>query len=158
VTFTDGVYDTAAHGWPTSVQWAAAVQTYRRAVDIYRHVLAIRAPRYGRVVRPAGTVRRLVVTASPPPSGPAGPGRLTAREREVAQLLARGFTNQQIAERLVVTRGTVANHVAHILDKLGLQNRTQVAAYLIARSGSEASAAPVPDAWVDADAAALRSA
>jgi DNA-binding NarL/FixJ family response regulator len=53
---------------------------------------------------------------------------LTPREREVAHLMASGHTNQQIAETLVLTRGTVANHVAHILDKLGASNRTQVAA------------------------------
>jgi len=52
---------------------------------------------------------------------------LTPREREVAALLADGRTNRQIAELLVIERGTVANHVAHILHKLGVSNRTQVA-------------------------------
>jgi DNA-binding CsgD family transcriptional regulator len=52
---------------------------------------------------------------------------MTAREREVADLIAQGLSNEQIAERLVVTPGTVANHVAHILAKLGLQSRVQVA-------------------------------
>jgi DNA-binding CsgD family transcriptional regulator len=52
---------------------------------------------------------------------------ITAREREVAELIAEGLSNEQIAHRLVVTPGTVANHVAHILSKLGLQSRVQVA-------------------------------
>jgi DNA-binding NarL/FixJ family response regulator len=52
---------------------------------------------------------------------------LTPREREVAALLAEGRTNQEIAEVLVIERGTAANHVAHILHKLGASNRTQVA-------------------------------
>jgi hypothetical protein len=49
----------------------------------------------------------------------------------VADLLARGYSNQQIADALVLTRGTVANHVAHILAKLGVANRTQVAAWVL---------------------------
>jgi DNA-binding NarL/FixJ family response regulator len=62
-------------------------------------------------------------------------GCLTPREREVAELIARGYSNQQIASELVLTRGTVANHVAHVLAKLGATNRTQVAARVL--SGSE---------------------
>jgi DNA-binding CsgD family transcriptional regulator len=52
---------------------------------------------------------------------------ITAREQEVAELIAQGLSNDQIAERLVLTPGTVANHVAHILTKLSLQSRVQVA-------------------------------
>jgi DNA-binding CsgD family transcriptional regulator len=59
------------------------------------------------------------------------PGRLTAREVEVAALIARGYSNRQIADQLVVARGTVANHVAHILEKLGFQSRAQVAAWAV---------------------------
>jgi len=64
---------------------------------------------------------------------------LTPREREVAALVARGLTNQQIAETLVVQRGTVANHVAHILGKLDLSNRTQLASYLTRAGSAEPS-------------------
>jgi DNA-binding NarL/FixJ family response regulator len=56
---------------------------------------------------------------------------LSPREWEVAELVARGFTNQQIAFELVLTPGTVANHVAHILTKLDLQSRTQIAVWVI---------------------------
>jgi DNA-binding NarL/FixJ family response regulator len=56
---------------------------------------------------------------------------LTSRECEVAKLIARGYTNRQIAQALVVTEGTAANHVAHILSKLGVANRTQVAARML---------------------------
>src|SRR6266542_3670581 len=55
------------------------------------------------------------------------PAPITTREREVAELIAQGLSNEQIAERLVLTPGTVANHVAHILEKMRLQSRVQIA-------------------------------
>ncbi len=54
--------------------------------------------------------------------------RLTRREFEVAQLAAQGHTNRQIAEALVITEKTAANHLQHSLDKLDLRSRTQLAA------------------------------
>ena len=66
---------------------------------------------------------------------------LTPRQREIAALIAGGCTNQQIAERLVLEVGTVANHVAQILDRLGLANRAQVAAWA-AMHGLMPTAAP----------------
>lgn len=55
---------------------------------------------------------------------------LTRREREIAQLLARGDSNRQIAEALFVSVGTVSVHVHRILQKLGLYSRQQVADWL----------------------------
>jgi DNA-binding CsgD family transcriptional regulator len=57
-------------------------------------------------------------------------GKLTPRQREVAKLVASGLTNMEIAERLVLTPGTVANHVESILRRLDFRSRTQVAALL----------------------------
>jgi DNA-binding CsgD family transcriptional regulator len=54
---------------------------------------------------------------------------LSRREQQVAQLVARGLTNRQIAEELFVSERTAENHVQHILAKLGLNNRTQIAAW-----------------------------
>ena len=52
---------------------------------------------------------------------------LTARESEILRLLAQGQTNPQIARELVVSPGTVKNHVRHIIAKLGVSDRTQAA-------------------------------
>jgi len=60
---------------------------------------------------------------SPPPS-------LTARELEIVHLVARGYTNAQIAQRLWVTKWTVKFHLANAYRKLGVSNRTQAARYL----------------------------
>jgi DNA-binding CsgD family transcriptional regulator len=58
---------------------------------------------------------------------------LTEREAEVAELMARGFTNAAIAGQLNVSSATVSSHVAHILAKLGFRSRAQVAAWTVAR-------------------------
>ena len=50
---------------------------------------------------------------------------LTEREADVLRLMARGMGNQEIAEKLFVSEATVKTHVAHILDKLGVDNRVQ---------------------------------
>jgi non-specific serine/threonine protein kinase len=54
---------------------------------------------------------------------------LTEREREVAAHLARGLSNRQIAEALVITVATAERHVANVLNKLGFHSRTQIAAW-----------------------------
>jgi DNA-binding CsgD family transcriptional regulator/tetratricopeptide (TPR) repeat protein len=54
---------------------------------------------------------------------------LTGCERDVARLLAAGRSNREIADTLVITEGTVEVHVKHILSKLGLKSRAQVAAW-----------------------------
>ena len=59
------------------------------------------------------------------------PGPLTRREREVAALIARGLTNRQIAEELFIAERTADTHVEHILAKLGLGSRTQVATWVV---------------------------
>jgi DNA-binding CsgD family transcriptional regulator len=61
--------------------------------------------------------------------GPHVIGALTARERQIALLLADGLTNRTIADRLAVSERTVESHVRNLLTKLDLTNRTQVAAW-----------------------------
>ncbi|USQ80409.1 response regulator transcription factor [Ornithinimicrobium faecis] len=54
---------------------------------------------------------------------------LTAREREIAALVARGLTNAEIADELFITAGTVKTHVANIQTKVGSRNRVGIAAW-----------------------------
>lgn len=54
---------------------------------------------------------------------------LTNREIEVLRLIADGATNREIAEKLVISEGTVKNHISSILSHLGLRDRTQAAIY-----------------------------
>jgi predicted ATPase/DNA-binding CsgD family transcriptional regulator/transcriptional regulator with XRE-family HTH domain len=70
---------------------------------------------------------------APPPTPPSRPDQprnllepLTAREREVARLVAQGYTDRQIAEALTVALSTVGTHVHHVLAKLGVRSRRQV--------------------------------
>ena len=72
-----------------------------------------------------GVVARFAKMPAPRPELAALAQELTAREREVVLLLARGRSNAEIASELVVSEGTVKTHVAHVLMKLGLRDRIQ---------------------------------
>lgn len=64
---------------------------------------------------------------SPPPASETGD--LTNREIEIVRLIAQGLSNQQIAQKLVISEKTVKTHISNILGKLALEDRTQVAIY-----------------------------
>ncbi len=67
--------------------------------------------------------------ARDPTATPVKPTDLTEREIEVLRLIAQGATNREIAEALVISEGTVKNHISNILSRLGLRDRTQAAIY-----------------------------
>ena len=96
-------------------------------------VSAIRVIATGGSLFAPSVTRRLIEEFSrrAAPTPPPQLDELTARELEVLRLVARGLTNGEIAATLVVSEHTVKTHVAHLLRKLGLRDRTQavVAAY-----------------------------
>ena len=67
------------------------------------------------------------------PTVPALPGGLTARELEIATLIAAGRRNKAIAEELVISPATVARHIANIMKKLGFGSRAQIATWITNR-------------------------
>jgi DNA-binding CsgD family transcriptional regulator len=79
------------------------------------------------------------------------PEALSHREREVANLLAPGLTNGDIAQRLHLSSTTISSHVAHILSKLGFRSRAQVAAWVVEQRLGEAKSGPAeaqdPGKW-----------
>ena len=82
------------------------------------------------------------------PAKAAGSDPLTAREREVAALVALGHTNREIAAALVVSERTADAHVQNILNKLGFSSRAQIAAWAVERGlqGPATADAPLADA------------
>ncbi len=62
---------------------------------------------------------------------------LTARERQVMNLVSGGLSNKQIARQLKLTDGTIKVHLHHMFDKLGISNRTSLAALAIRQEARE---------------------
>jgi len=58
-------------------------------------------------------------------------GALSAREREIVVLVAQGFKNREMAERMFISEQTVKNHLHNIFDKLGVSDRLELALYAI---------------------------
>ncbi|MGO7983299.1 response regulator transcription factor, partial [Rhizobium johnstonii] len=98
-----------------------------RLLDAVRTVAAGEA-----LIDPAATralIGQFGARIRPPLADPRAAADLTAREREVLALLARGLSNTEIAAELVVTRETVKTYVSRLLLKLGLRDRVQAVVY-----------------------------
>ncbi len=78
----------------------------------------------------ARLLKEFSATWTVPFASPSDP-HLSEREREILTLVARGASNKEIAVRLVITEGTVKNHLHNILAKLHVRNRAEIAAYAV---------------------------
>jgi DNA-binding NarL/FixJ family response regulator len=89
-------------------------------------------------------IARMVVRSfmePPKTSAPNGTDQLSARELELLELLARGFSNKEIASSLSISTGTVRTHLMHIYEKLHVRCRTEAAAKYL-RSKSDSASLP----------------
>jgi NarL family two-component system response regulator LiaR len=100
-------------------------------VDPEDLVGAIRAAERGHATLHPGVAERLVRGVDDP--GDDSLDGLSERELDVLRLIARGMSNKEIAEDLVIAEGTVKSHVSNILSKLHLTHRTQAALYALKR-------------------------
>lgn len=91
-------------------------------------VSAIRAAARGEVFLDPVVARGLTQQIVSPPTGL---GALTGRERDVLVLVAEGWSNQQIADELVISERTARTHVSNVLRKLGMTSRTQAALFAV---------------------------
>ena len=93
---------------------------------------AVRAVVHGEALLSRGATRRLIAEIAAQPDGyrpsPEELQELTAREREVMALVARGLSNQEIAERLVISLATAKTHVSRALRKVDARDRAQLVA------------------------------
>jgi DNA-binding NarL/FixJ family response regulator len=92
-------------------------------------VAALRTVHDGDALLAPASTRRLIEEFARPQIEPPVLAELTARERDVLRLLARGMTNAEIAAELVVEPSTVKSHVAGVLSKLDLRDRVQAVVF-----------------------------
>ncbi|RME54809.1 MAG: DNA-binding response regulator [Caldilineae bacterium] len=109
----------------TQALQAGAISYLLKNVSAHELSEAIRRAYAGRSTLAPEAAQALIHTTTQPPK----PGHdLTSREREVLELMAKGYNNVEIAEELVVSRSTVKFHVSNILSKLQATSRTEAVA------------------------------
>jgi DNA-binding NarL/FixJ family response regulator len=108
--------------------------TRDRLVDVVREVAA------GGSIIEQQALRGALSDVGPQAGQTRAPQPLTRREREILALVAEGLSNREIAERLVLSPETVKSHVAAILSKLDVSDRTQAAVYAVRNGLAQSNA------------------
>lgn len=122
-------------------QTADRIEGFRAGVDAYLtkpfepdELVAVINSILKRVDRTHTEIARLVNATSVKDEGFAfGDEDLTEAEERIARAVARGLSNKEIAAELEISARTVENHISHILDKKGFNNRVEIARYVIER-------------------------
>jgi len=102
----------------------------------------------GKLLDRDAAVRLALGQPDHPPASHAAPGPLGQREADVARLVAAGLTNKQIGARLFISERTVDSHVRNILNKLGFDSRTQIAAWMAASDQLPAANGAGTSGWL----------
>ncbi|GIV96155.1 MAG: DNA-binding response regulator [Herpetosiphonaceae bacterium] len=110
---------------------AGAISYLLKDVSPLELARAIRAAQRGEAVLHPEVAAKLMQEFSTPKPQEQSPEALTEREMDVLKLIARGHSNKEIAEILIISEKTVKTHVSNILSKLHLQDRTQAAIYAL---------------------------
>jgi DNA-binding NarL/FixJ family response regulator len=100
---------------------------------------SIRAVASGRSLLDPGAVRSARTRMQEPADDDPRLGSLGLREQQILRLIADGLTNRQIGERLGIAEKTVKNYVSSLLNKLGLERRTQAAVFQLGHQGAGSS-------------------
>ncbi len=106
---------------------SGAIGYLLKTTDAEALATAVKAAAQGKVQLSPEAAARLMREVRAPSS----PEKLTGRETEILHLVALGRANKQIAHELGLREQTIKAHVSHILDKLGVQSRTQAALYAV---------------------------
>lgn len=140
-------HDSSPRSGSPAERWCEQARMYREAVRTFHEAMRTVAEVRARTRRqlappqPPTPVRRTVVVTRPVVAYRAPAQKivadpvlpLTQRELEVARLIARGASNDEVARALVITSGTAANHVARIIRKLGVRSRTGIGVWVVER-------------------------
>lgn len=116
---------------------AGASGYVRKEVRASGLVDAIRQAALGRSLIDPALIVKVMQSAKEMSAADQQLATLTDREREVLDLIAEGLTNRQIGERLFLSDKTVKNYVSSLLNKLGMQRRTQAAVFAAERRKTE---------------------
>lgn len=110
---------------------AGALSYLLKDVSAEELTAAIRDAAAGKPTLHPMAAARMLKEVSGDARKPGGHEKISPRELEVLQLIARGLGNREIGEQLFISERTVKTHVTHLLDKLNLRDRTQLAIYAL---------------------------